>query len=145
MRVTALAILIVVLLFGSAADAQQEREPTDNELHTAYCIPVIKWGIEAQQQLLNQDKQAGPDTTTSQQDLTALQTVLKRLQSYLLPRWMSLDTLAIVGAMNRGKADMKELETAGDRCFRQCGSTLDSAITTPAQAPVSVPALTMTL
>lgn len=133
-RTRNVAVALTALLFGSAASAQQERAPTDNELHTAYCIPVVKWGIEADQQLLSQEQHAGVDTTASQQDLNALQTVMKRLQAYLLPRWMSLDTLAIVGAMNRGKADMKELETAGDRCFRQCGSTLDSASTTPAQA-----------
>jgi len=110
--------------------------PTDNELRTAYCIPVVKAQIEIENQAIamaeGQRQSPTPEAQNlvkeipaMREDLAKRQTALDRLQLYLLPKMQALDPIALTAAMHRGDADVLELKASAQRCAAKCTSAPD--------------------
>ena len=131
--------LVVVLMLAAVAAHAQTRAPTDNELHTAYCIPIIKvelgaaeHAVAAQERSLaeitaaagssNLVKAATDVLDNRRGDEARYRALLSRLQSYLLPKTTELDPAALLAADNRGKADWQGLVGMTDSCTKkECG------------------------
>jgi len=125
------------LLFFALIAAAQDSIPTDSELRSAYCVPVLQWQIRESRSRLAESIEAEKKAVTPafrqflvstikdfQQDIAENESALKRLQSYLLPRLQHLDPTALMLASNRGDADRQQLQATITRCLDQCGISL---------------------
>jgi len=127
----------------------QDTVPTDAELRSAYCIPVLQSEIkmlsdavasmdrwrsqndqsfqqnppspDVQNQLRENQKQYLESTEKVREGIARRKSTLNRLQAYLLPRLMHLDPMAIALATKRGDADVQGLHDMSHRCGSQCG------------------------
>jgi hypothetical protein len=130
------AIGLVLSIFASAAPAQRAA-PTDNELYSQYCLSVlnaqIDWTKKGLTDAAASAKNLPPEPPTVQlwvakqraeikQSLTKLESARNRLQSYLVPRYGTVDTVAMVAAMNRGTADWQNFLATSNRCGIKCVS-----------------------
>ncbi|HEX8782132.1 MAG TPA: hypothetical protein VF764_02080 [Steroidobacteraceae bacterium] len=130
------AIVLVLCTFTVIAVAQQA-VPSDNELQSQYCLSVLNAQIDWTQKGLAgaaaSAKNLPPAPPTVQlwvakqraeiaQSLTKLESTRNRLQSYLVPRYGTVDTAAMVAAMNRGTADWQSFIAMSNRCGRMCVS-----------------------
>jgi hypothetical protein len=130
------AIGLVLSIFASAAPAQRAA-PTDNELYSQYCLAVlnaqIDWTKKGLTDAAASAKNLPPEPPTVQlwvakqraeikQSLTKLESARNRLQSYLVPRYGTVDTVAMVAAMNRGTADWQNFLATSNRCGIKCVS-----------------------
>jgi hypothetical protein len=127
---------LFLLCFAQVAVAQ-DSIPTDAELRSAYCVPVLQWFIrENRSELANFMEEQKNAVTPEyrqiltkkidelQQDVAVYESALNRLQSYLLPRIQHLDPTALMLASNRGNADRQQLSSMIDRCYERCGISL---------------------
>ena len=107
-------------------------KPSDNDLRTAYCIPLVKERIAQVQQTLSHLAPETAQTPELKQSLTTAaerlrvslardQANLSRLQAYLQPKITTLDPVAIAGATHRAKEDWRTIVAAVDRCEDKCG------------------------
>src|SRR5207244_175721 len=102
----------------------QDSLPTDAELRSAYCIPVLQWQIAWHQEMVSRaDKapaelreQASQLDPNGRETIEQLQSALNRLQSYLLPRIGHRDSSAMLLATSRGEKDLKALPLMMERC-----------------------------
>ena len=115
--------------------AAEDRTPTDAELKTAYCIPLLQWEVEIARVATDTDddhwRHSPPSPELRDQvarksaDLhrrrAAMESTLGRLQAFLGQRIKSLDRSALAAAGSRGKADLDELQAQQPRCRGQCG------------------------
>lgn len=125
-RLSSVNPLMLVALVGHA----QTRAPSAIELHTAYCIPVVKAELKAAQQAVAaQDKSLAEITAASGSAIlikaatdvldnlrgeeSRYRALLGRLQSHLLPRISELDPAALLDAENRGKSDAQTISRQG--------------------------------
>ena len=130
------AIALVLCTFATIAAAQRA-EPSDNELQSQYCLSVLNAQIDWTQKGLTgaaaSAKNLPPAPPTLQlwvakqraetaQSLTKLESARNRLQSYLVPRYATVDTTAMVAAMNRGTADWQNFIAMSNRCGLKCVS-----------------------
>ena len=118
-----LSVLLAACAVPASGIAQvQFQTPNDNELHSAYCLSMLKSEIDLmQKELAKADAGAKSDAAASLpqelQDYNAkqreqLREVLakgraahERIRAYLLPKIMVLDPAAMGLAMKRGEAD----------------------------------------
>lgn len=115
------AIAIAVSLTFTAALAQRAM-PTDNELRTAYCIPVLQYAVQ-ENDMLTQAYPEGQWKDMSAQATAGLNDKLKRLQGYLVPKISHLDLASLTVATERGKLDVNAAAQAQLSCFKQCESS----------------------
>ena len=132
MRTARRLLPLSLLLLVTAASAQQQYSPpTDNDLRTAYCIPVTKQFIGLTQRALSEihpDKAPTPELkqslTKAEADLRSglakYQANLNRMQLYLLPKLMKLEPLSIAGATHRADEDMQAVAAAAEQCGAKC-------------------------
>ena len=113
----------VVLVGGLAAfpgrATAQLRAPTDEEVHSTYCVEVLRAEIRLQQHLISAASEAAgmaePQaraewTNTSAellQQLAKLEGTLYRLQAYLLPRIPAIDSLALASVIRQADVDLE--------------------------------------
>jgi hypothetical protein len=124
---------IVTLLMGCGtanADESQDSVPTDTELHSVYCIPVVQARIRNEQRILallsdphgNQVSQSKKkyviDQTQTQ--LEHMKSVLSRLQAYVTPVLDHRDPVPLIAAKRRADADLSQLEKQSDQCTDIC-------------------------
>jgi hypothetical protein len=92
--------------------------PTDADLRTAYCIPVVRAVADISHHLISRlPRNASYDPT--RQALRSGDELYRRLQSYLQPRSPYLEPTALTAASSRGVADanaMKELVASRANC-----------------------------
>lgn len=93
------------------ADAQQPYQPTDNDLHAAYCLSVSN-------AMLSELQSAAISTADSELNSTPkgvpeLSERVSRLRAYVLPKMLTGDdaTVALAAAAQRGKADLAALNS----------------------------------
>jgi hypothetical protein len=141
----------LLLACGTAhvAIAQGTAIPTDAELRSAYCIPVLRWQLkmfndtqaalersheqgdasfkqnppssDVQRQLADLEKKYLEAIGSVRGEISRMQSTLDRLRAYLLPRMMQLDGMAIALATTRGEADLRDFQAMTGRCGNQCG------------------------
>jgi hypothetical protein len=112
----------------------QNQQPTDVDLRTAYCIPVVKSQIVLLQQALTPLHAQGdfrfvlPQQAADeiQKSIANLESVLKRLQLYFALKLRSVDPLGLALAEKRGEADVQTLSETNGRCAVQNGVPQDS-------------------
>jgi serine/threonine protein kinase len=124
--------LVAVMALGATYLIREKPKPSDNDLRTAYCIPLVKQRIAQVQQTLSHLAPETAQTPELKQSLTAAaeqlrgtlardQANLSRLQAYLQPKMTTLDPVAIAGATHRAKEDWRTIVVALDRCEDKCG------------------------
>jgi len=131
-RARAALLLSAATAAGSLA-AAEPRAPNENELHSMYCVSVVREEIGLQEHLIDSSSEAASNAATPElrqqwldtsaellQRLQKLEAVLGRLQAYMLPRIAALDALALGAAIRRGDADFQESRAMADRCATQC-------------------------
>jgi hypothetical protein len=122
-RATACVGLAAISALSASA---QDVMPSDLDLRSAYCLPIVKNAATKAQGL------ARLTTTTDAESrlLVALKQhaeeksdELRRLQAYLLPRLTVLDPTALTLAMNRGETDVGRADEINHTCGTQCGGS----------------------
>jgi len=125
-------LAIVTLLMGGTASASESQDsvPTDTELHSVYCIPVVQARIRNEQGILallsgpkgNQVSQSKKkyviDQTQTQ--LEHMKSVLSRLQAYVTPVLDHRDPAPLIAAKRRADADLSQFEKQSDQCTNIC-------------------------
>lgn len=113
------ALLSALPAFACNATAQP-RPPSDAELHSIYCVEVLRAEINLQHHMISASSEAAgmaqPESraqwleTSSEllQRLAKLQGALYRLQLYMLPRIPAIDSLALASAIRQANADVEE-------------------------------------
>lgn len=133
-----------VFLASAPIAIAQDQVPSDAELRSAYCIPVLQQQLTLAKQIDAMDTKSENDPTTPadvraqslatrearQREIADLDSALKRLQAYLLPRFFQRDPVAMVAAQKRGETDWQQL---ADGMQSQC-ATRCAAITMSAEA-----------
>ena len=125
---TIINVALILLSFGQAY--AQNYPPSDNDLRTAYCIPIIKSYLAVATSALGQVSPSyipPPDSgTPSHAELAALQdqmsATLSRLQAYLLPKLFQLDPTGIAAANSRAQADIRTMDSYLNQCAKECGT-----------------------
>jgi len=123
------AVLLLSALSPGAGNAMaQQRVPSDDELHSMYCVEVIRTEITLQQHLVDAASEAAgtaqPESreqwlaTNAEllQQLAKLQNVLYRLQAYMLPRIPTIDSLALASEIRRAAADVEDSRAIAETC-----------------------------
>lgn len=126
----AMCAAVTVATTGTADDTL----PTDADLRSAYCIPVLQHGIDVLNQAAAAHEAQAKSAQTPEQRragqelrdivlnrVSETQSTLHRLTSYLLPRMQYRDQLALTAAGERGEADVKVLQAKAVRCPTRCG------------------------
>jgi hypothetical protein len=127
------AALLLSALSLTTAIAAQQQQPSDDELHSMYCVEVIRAEIDLQHHLISASDAAAASAITPalrqqwidtsvelNQGLARLEIVRYRLQVYMLPKIPALDSYALATAMRQGDADFQESRAAADRCAVEC-------------------------
>jgi hypothetical protein len=103
---------------GSATP--QPRVPSADELHSMYCVEVLRTEITLQHHMISELSEAAGvaqpelreqwiDTSAELlQRLAQLEGALYRLQIYMLPRIPTIDSLALASAIRQANADVQE-------------------------------------
>jgi hypothetical protein len=138
----------IALAWFAVGAIAQDSLPTDSELHTAYCIPVLQWQIQWYREIFGAQtanlangaqtpelKQHASKLSDQTRKLIAdLESALNRLQLYLLPRIEHRDSFALVAAQKRGESDVQEFKGLPDRCGTECGVPLGASANDTQQA-----------
>ena len=102
--------------FTGNATAQQ-RAPTEDELHSIYCVEVLRAQITLQHHMISASSEAaglsqpqlrGQWIATSEEllrRLAKLESALYRLQVYMLPRVPAIDSLVLASAIRHANVD----------------------------------------
>jgi hypothetical protein len=128
------ALVLCALSVSTGVGAQQQ-PPSADELHSMYCVEVIRAEIDLQRHLISASDAAAAGALTPAvrqqwidtsvellQGLAKLEVARYRLQAYMLPRIRVLDSFALATAMRQGDADFQESKTVADRCAADCNS-----------------------
>jgi hypothetical protein len=110
-----------VLLSALAGNATaQPRAPGNDELHSMYCVEVLRTEITLQRHLISASSEAAgvaPSESREQwidtsaellRGLARLEGALYRLQVYMLPRIATIDSFALASAIRQANADVQE-------------------------------------
>jgi hypothetical protein len=119
-KCAAAAGLLSVSAFNVTASAQPQAPPNDEELHSMYCVEVLRTEITLQQHMISASSEAAgvtqPESRRQWIDTSAellkrlatLEGALYRLQVYMLPRIPALDPHALAAAIRRANADVQQ-------------------------------------
>jgi len=125
-----LLLLALFSVSSSQCIAQDRQQPTDIDLHTAYCIPVVKAQILLTQQGLASAQSAQilsqQLAEEGQKSIAKLQAVLNRLQLSFALKLLSVDAIGLAVAAKRGEADYQDFSQMSNRCAVQDGVPQDS-------------------
>jgi hypothetical protein len=119
------AVVLAALLSVSAGQARgQSRVPNEEELHSMYCVEVLRTQIALQQHMISTlSEAAGVAPSQSRQQwldtsaelfgqLEKLQGALYRLQAYMLPRIAAIDAAALAAAVRQASAEVPLTEVS---------------------------------
>ena len=100
-----------------------------------YCVSVIRAEISLQQHMISAADEAASNASTAEARqrwnatsaelrtaLTRLESVLGRIQAYMLPRIGALDTYALRTALRQGDEEFEQSRTMADRCAVACST-----------------------
>jgi hypothetical protein len=128
-RIRTDAAAVLMWLSVATAVAAGPQAPSDDELHSMYCLEVLRAEIDLQRHLISASDAAAASAITPAvrqqwidtsaellQGLAKLEAARYRLQAYMLPRIPGLDSFALAAAMRQGAADFEESKAAAERC-----------------------------
>jgi hypothetical protein len=107
-------------LSATGSATAQPRVPSADELHSMYCVEVLRTEITLQHHMISELSEAAGvaqpelreqwiDTSAELlQRLAQLEGALYRLQIYMLPRIPTIDSLALASAIRQANADVQE-------------------------------------
>lgn len=146
MRYTILRILAVAIFtLIPCRVVIAERLPTDTELRATYCIPIVVFDADFYRNtvqhldglLKSEEQRILKDPALSrkfqnakaemQQGLVDSQSALRRLQLYVLPRMVNLDSTSLLIATKRAKEDVDMIRNKASACVEQCIKSTDSS------------------
>jgi hypothetical protein len=123
------SIVVLFIVLGTTStvaqqEAQPDPSPSDADVRTAYCVPVLKWQMGMIRQMAKSSATPAPLVQQWVEDarqlLPELQGTLNRLTEYLVPRTMNLNTAPLVAASMRAESDIQQFGLQSDRCSAQC-------------------------
>ena len=131
--------LHLVLLAFSTGSWAQSPLPTDTELRATYCIRALQEDIKGLHEMrrLTADSIANTGTLPAEmqkdtlatlrqlqadlpQTISERESMLNRLQLYVLPRTKYPDKTALIAAMRRAELDKQEWSNLTSKCTKQC-------------------------
>lgn len=125
----AAAVVFAMSAFASGNAMAEPRVPSDDELHSMYCVEVLKAEITLQQHMIDEASEAAGAAAPEQraqwldtsaellQRLTKLQVVLYKLQVYMLPRIPTIDSVSLASAIRQADADV---QSSSEGCAGEC-------------------------
>lgn len=122
--------LVASLLMSSATAQQPYGQPTDNDLHAAYCLSVSQTALAEMQATRSQILANGGagsklDSATSS-GINELSSRVNRLRAYVLPKMVANDdaVIGLAAAAQRGRQDWATLSTDEkiNACNRACAA-----------------------
>jgi len=131
--------LACALLSWTMATSAESPAALSNEMHAAYCIPVLQSDlayiqrvVQAVEDSLRHIEEVPADVRPQAltllkhnqrelpQQAAARQAALDRMRSFLQPRKSHLDEAALDAATKSGEADVQEMAGQANRCAAQC-------------------------
>ena len=114
-----------IIAFGSpSASAQQTYQPTDADLHAAYCLSVSDAILGELQSTVRST--TGTELESARKGVSELSERVSRLRAYVLPKMLTGDdaTVALAAAVQRGKADLATLNSDSKivACAQTCAA-----------------------
>ena len=116
-------LLSLLSAFTGYAPAQA-RPPSGDELHSMYCVEVLRAEIKLQQHLISASSEAAGLAPPQSREqwintsaellgrLVQLEGALQRLQLFMLPRIPTIDSIALATAIRQAAADVQESWTS---------------------------------
>lgn len=113
-------MLASILSVAAGEASAQSRAPSEDEVHSMYCVEVLRTQITLQRHMISElSEAAGVTPSLSRQEwidtsaellqrLEKLEGALYRLQVYMLPRIPALDPAALAAAVRRANAEVPE-------------------------------------
>lgn len=125
-RVCRALVLYSGLLVPTMPVVGQAATPSDIDLRSAYCLPIVKNAAIKSREMASQMSVAVPAneldarvTASVAKTARERQDELARLQAYLIPK-LTLDSTALVLAMDRGQTDLGQIDGVATACAKQC-------------------------
>ena len=117
-------LLSTLWVFSGPALAQAQpssgQPPSGDELHSLYCVELLRAEIALQQHMISAATEAAGAAPAQLRDhwidtssellrrLAQLESTVYRLQLYMLPRIPGVDSLALAAAIRQANADIQE-------------------------------------
>ena len=122
------ALIPLLLLAATWAQAQPLTLPTDTDLKTAYCLKIRQSQYDYLNSMIGGEPQESPAYAKVQKILREAYADVNRIRSYLLPRMQSLDPTGLIAAARRAEADWAELSNVTEVCTSKCRGFLQGAL-----------------
>jgi hypothetical protein len=136
-------LIAAALMFATSAMAQtpQIAQPTNTDLHAAYCIQVLQTSILESESILSSfsgpeyntvpdpndppavresKAKAAAATRASKADLESQKAMLRRLDLYLKPRIFDPNPMGLVAAKRAAQEDWNRIGSATSSCQNEC-------------------------
>jgi hypothetical protein len=142
----AATVLMVSLAASAVAQAPALMQPTETDLHAAYCIQTLSYGIEAAESVLAsvpntstvsdaadseevRTAKANLESTnrTIRANLDSHRAMARKLNLFLQPRAFNLDPLGLLSAQQSAKDDWARVKSATSGCQSQCPTSLETS------------------
>lgn len=121
---TTLNVLLLLIVLTPVANSQQTLYPPNRtDIMAAYCIPILKHGINKLQSFIDSGKPGrygpyGPYILTQSKNLIDRENqTLNRILNYLLIRESYIDPAALTLAIERGERDWTEVGSESENCL----------------------------
>jgi hypothetical protein len=140
-------VLMLSLAASATAQAPLSAQPTETDLHAAYCTQALQTVVTEGESMLSSF--SGPEYSTvpgpndppalreskaksaastraSKAELESQKAMLRRLDLYLKPRIFDLNPMGLVAAKRAAQEDWHRIGSATASCQNECPLTLES-------------------
>ncbi len=121
------ALIALLILAATWAQAQPLALLTDTDLKTAYCLKIRQSQYDYLNSMIGGEPQESPAYLKVQKVLREAYADLNRIRSYLLPRMQRLDPAGLIAAARRAETDWAELGNVAEVCTPRCRGLLQGA------------------
>ena len=133
MKTRTLMLALTCALAVTVVGASAQMPPSDSELRSTYCIPLLQANVQATRNLAEQ--LATQIQAANQKEAQALEGILNiarqevaadedawsRLRAYVAPRASAVQIEGLEAALQRGKVDSTRIQAERERCGQTCG------------------------
>lgn len=109
---------LIAFSLGFACHAEQL--PSETDLRSAYCRPVLRSQAAALAAILDSYPSRGPELEGVVRQLQGVRDTLRRIELYLLPRIPHLDPYGLLTAQTSGEEDLARSRAHGRKCGSEC-------------------------
>ena len=105
----------------------EDSPPTDAQLQSAYCIPVLRWQSQQQRQMVaavsaspKNDEAGAKLLADSRRALTEADDLLERYQALISPHTPLVEGSPLANAEVRAATEIQQYLSSQNRCVKQC-------------------------